>query len=188
MPKKKIESTRGYKYCKQYMKLMNGPHDDNKEKGYNDVPIDALPIEELSKMSKGKVLGIVNQMGKIQNKSDIRIMFAYGYGFSWSELLDEVEKLGFQKDSGKSRKVHFVCPGIVEDIPGKKEESLNEKAYEAIKAGRDKDIDRTVWVFAKDRDRINDLVKTNSGRGNWRMAQALLVEEMVNMYFGRADA
>ena len=71
---------------------MNGPHDDNKEKGYNDVPIDALPIEELSKMSKGKVLGIVNQMGKIQNKSDIRIMFAYGYGFSWSELLDEVEE------------------------------------------------------------------------------------------------
>ena len=71
-------------------------------------------------MSKGKVLGIVNQMGKIQNKSDIRIMFAYGYGFSWSELLDEVEKLGFQKDSGKSRKVHFVCPGIVEDKKSKR--------------------------------------------------------------------
>lgn len=62
-------------------------------------------------------------------------------------------------------------------------ENLNEKAYKAIKAGRDKDIDRTVWVFAKDRDRINNFVKMNSGRGNWRMAQALLMEEMINAYF-----
>lgn len=84
--------------------------------------------------------------------------------------------------SGEIAKGNEVSYGVCEKV-FEEGESLNEKAYKAIKAGRDKDIDRTVWVFAKDRDRINDLVKTNSGRGNWRMAQALLVEEMINAYF-----
>ena len=32
-----------------HAELMNGPHDDNKEKGYNDVSVDALTLSGLRK-------------------------------------------------------------------------------------------------------------------------------------------
>ncbi|MDD7627533.1 MAG: hypothetical protein PUJ54_04800 [Lachnospiraceae bacterium] len=182
MKKTSVESSRGLKYCREYAELMNGPHDDNRERGYNDVPVDALTLSDLRKKKIEEILGIVNQMGKVQNKSDIRVMYAHGYGFSWGDLLVVAAFLGFEKDSGTDRAVHFYCPGITEEVPEKRDDSLNTEAYEAIKAGRDKDIDRTISVFDRDRDKIIDYVKKNAGKGNWMMAQALVVEKMVEMY------
>lgn len=88
--------------------------------------------------------------------------------------------------SGEIAKGNEVSYGACEKV-FEEGESLNEKAYKAIKAGRDKDIDRTISVFDRDRDKIVDYVKKNAGKGNWMMAQALVVEKMVDMYFGRSD-
>lgn len=88
-------------------KLNNG----DKRKSHNPIPYDALCLNELRRLSTQEVLDFINNVGSIRNKSDIRVMFRHGYGFSWSQLRVVAEYYGFVCDSGNRRKVHYVLPG-----------------------------------------------------------------------------
>lgn len=172
---------RKFTRCEEYRIYLDGPHDDIKDLKHNPVPEDAMSLSELRQKSDGELLGIVNHIGNMNNKSDIRYMYAEGFGFTWEKLKSVAEFLGFIKDSGKSNSVHHSAPGIEEIAPVSakvEDRSLRDEVFDAIK--EKKPITRvSIFAFEDDITTFRDIVDTNTVYGQNRMGQAVLFGRMV---------
>lgn len=166
--------------CKEYAEYMAGDHDDAKDLRYNPVPEDALNLEELGKLSKQKILQILNKMGKTPNKSDIRVMFANGLGFSWQELQTAAKVLGFKTDTENSRMVHYYYPGEEEVVDADKEdEHLLIEANTALKAGKRNSISRDLFTFKEDTASLRNYVSGKVSRGLVDIVQAIILSKLI---------
>lgn len=106
-----------FKTCVEYKKYVEGgAMDDNPTLKHNPVPEDALTLSGLGKMSDGEILGILNKMSKTTNKSDIRVMYANGYGFTWTQLTVIAEFKGYQIDNPGTLKPHYSMSGVDEVV------------------------------------------------------------------------
>lgn len=107
-----------YKTCAEYKGYVeSGKMDDNSTQKHNPVPVDALTLSALGKMNDGEILGIINTMSVAANKSDIRVMYANGYGFTWTQLTVVAEFKGYQIDNPGTNKPHYILPGVEEVQP-----------------------------------------------------------------------
>lgn len=84
--KEKTIPQRYFTKCAEYAEFMKNPQNDDKTKKNNPVPKDGRSIEELEDFSDDKLLRFINEVAKTPNKSDRRVMFAKGLGFTWEEL------------------------------------------------------------------------------------------------------
>ena len=169
-----------FKTCKEYAEYMAGDHDDARDLRYNPVPEDALSLEELGKLSKQKILQILNKMGKTPNKSDIRVMFANGLGFSWQELQTAAKVLGFKTDTENSRMVHYYYPGEEEVVDAEKEdERLLVEANAALKAGKRDSISRDLFTFKEDTASLRNYVSGKVNRGMVDIVQAIILSKLI---------
>lgn len=177
---------RNFTTCEEYREYMKGNPDKNRDKCCNPVPEDAMTLAELGERSKEEILGIINQMGETDNKSDIRTMYAHGYGFSWGELVTIAAFLGFYKDSGSSREVHYSAKGVEEMAPPKKENSsLLEEIFSFQKSKR-AFVRKSIFVFQEDAELFKKIVSDNTVYGLDRMGQAVLFSKMLKVIAGKA--
>ena len=165
--------------CEEYRNYMAGEHDDIADRKANRVPDDAMSLAELRNNSRGKLLGIINHAGAIENRSDIRNMFANGYGFPWAELDVIARYEGFVKDSGNSRVVHYSAEGVTEIEPPKIEDgSFQDEVFRAQKA--QEPISRvSIYMFPEDHAEFKETVRENTVYGTERMGQAVLCSKML---------
>ena len=90
-----------------YQHYMEGEHDNDATEKHNPPPVDGLTLSGLGSMSTEEILAIANMVGSTDHKSDIRVMYAMGYSFSWSDLLVVAEFLGFDFRKEKVQKKDF---------------------------------------------------------------------------------
>ncbi len=107
-----------YKTCAEYKEYMeSGKADDNSTLKHNPIPVDALSLSNLGQKDDGEILGIINTMSVVANKSDIRVMYAHGFGFNWTQLTVIAEFKGYQIDNPGTNKPHYIMPGVDEVSP-----------------------------------------------------------------------
>ena len=116
-----------FKTCDEYKEYMAGTPDDNKNMKHNPPPKDGMTLAQLGTKSDSEILHIVNEMGATENKSDIRIMYAHGYAFTW----DDLSTIAAFKD--------FKCSNPGERRPKYYSLSLNETEQNNKKASDDPD-------------------------------------------------
>lgn len=99
-----------FKTCAEYKAYMAGKHDDDTSIKHNPAPVDGMTKSELLKLSDMDILKILNRMAPIANKSDIRITYAHGYTFNWSDLKNVADVKGFIKKDKTSRSSTYYIP------------------------------------------------------------------------------
>lgn len=173
------EGLRVFTKCAEYKEYMSGLHDDIKDKGKNPVPFDAMTLEDLGKKDKNYILNVVNQMGLTDNKSDIRIMYANGYGFSWSDLETVAKFNGFIKETGTKIKVQYSLPPKIED-PEKI--NLQNEIFLAKKNKR-KVQKMLITIGEEDSEKLDKFVAENTVKGDRQGAkycQAILIHHILS--------
>ena len=93
-----------FKTVKEYQEYMNGTPDDDRTLRHNPPPTDGMTLSQLGQKSDEEILAIINEMGKCEKKSDIRVMYCSGYAFSWTELLTIANFRGFNNKTPGQRK------------------------------------------------------------------------------------
>lgn len=110
-----------FKTVKEYQEYMNGTPDDDRTLRHNPPPTDGMTLSELGQKSDEEILAIINEMGKCEKKSDIRVMYCSGYAFSWMDLTVVANFRGFNiKTPPGQRKVQYSLPNSSSD-----EETIN---------------------------------------------------------------
>ena len=139
-----------------------------------------MNLKELGELTKEELLGIVNTMGKVNNKSSIEVMNQNGYAFTYAQLEIVAQYAGFIKDSGSSREVHYSAEDINERSPYKKEDDLGYEIYKRRKTVHNSELIRkSIYLFEKDLDGFSRMVDDNSEFGTRKIAQAVIFEKML---------
>lgn len=148
-----------YTTCEQYREYMSGTPDDNSTIKHNPVPEDAMKLSDLGKKPKEEILQIVNEMGQCENKSDIRVMYAHGYGFTWTQLTTVAEFIGFKNETPDKRKVVYSNP--------EPEIVLSEVEYSVIELLRSPNaypVEKKLYLSKSAENKLKKIVMKPSGK------------------------
>ena len=167
--------------CAEYRIYMAGEHDDKSDKKLNPVPRDAMTLAELKQKSREEILGIINHAGSMDNKSDIRNMYAAGYGFSWTELDVVARYEGFVKDSGNKREVHYSFEGVEEKPPRKKDLDLQKEIWDCSKERKDW-VRLPIFMLKEDHEAFKGIVKEHTVRGLEEAGQVVIFGKMIEHF------
>ena len=108
--KEKKIPQRDFKTVAEYKEFMTMPQNDDKTQKNNPAPKDGRSIAELAKLSEDRLLGLINKVAKTPNKSDRRVLFAMGLGFTWAELKVIAKFKGFQCRNESSNTPIYTLP------------------------------------------------------------------------------
>lgn len=173
---------RTFKTCEAYRNYMSGEPDGKNDKKTNPVPEDAMSLAELKKKPREEILGIINFVGSMDNKSDIRKMYAEGYGFPWTELETIAKYEGFEKDSGNSRQVHYSEAGLVERPPRRENPDLQREIWDSSKDKSDW-VRLPIFMLRDDYKTFKGIVKDQTVRGLEEAGQVVIFGKMLEQFY-----
>lgn len=149
-----------YTTCEQYREYMAGTPDDNRNEKHNPVPTDAMTLAELGRKTDEELISIINEMGQRENKSDIRVMYSHGYGFTWTQLTVIAEFKGFICENPGQRKPKYSLSENEDDNAEPSPEGI-------ISFSRDEfayPVEKKLYI-SKDTSRKLDKIYTKSSTG-----------------------
>ena len=111
-----------FKTVAEYQRYMRGEDpehtpDNDTSVRRNPPPEDGMTLADLGKKSDAEILGIINKMGSVPKKSDIRIMYIHGYSFLWTELTTVAAFKNFKVDNPGEQCPHYSLEGVTEQKP-----------------------------------------------------------------------
>jgi len=118
-------------------------------------PEDGMTLSQLGLKSDEELLSIANNMGKVNHKSDIRVMYASGYCFSWTNLTTIMEFKDFIDTTHGSNTPHFVKKGASESSTYQIH-NVNQSGIIIIQDGRMKNVSE---IRNKIDDDVNQILK-----------------------------
>lgn len=168
-----------YTTCEQYREYMGGIPDDNSTIKHNPIPEDAMKLYDLGKMTKAEILEIVNEMGQCENKSDIRVMYSHGYGFTWTQLTTVAEFVGFKNETPDKRKVVYSNP--------ESDNKLSEAEYgviEVLRTPHAYTVEKKLYLSKSTANKLKKITTKSTGKAysNSTKSRILsaIVEDAVN--------
>lgn len=105
-----------FETCKEYADYLKSGNSEIAGSEKN-VPKDAMTLSDLGRKTDIEIIQILNQMAVVPNKSDIRVMYAHGYGFSWTKLQIIAEFKGYTNTNEGSICPHFIKEGLNDYSP-----------------------------------------------------------------------
>ena len=163
-----------YKTCDEYKQNMDsGKYDDNQSQKHNPCPTDAMPLKEFGLLSDEEIVKRINFMANQPHKSDIRVMYSNGYGFTWTTMQTIAAFKGFIDRNPGSNTPYYEL-----DEKRLKIASISDFEPICIKHGAREKCERKYSFPPKVADKLDEFFASSSKKlGNNEKSK--IVEQMV---------
>ncbi len=162
--------------CKEYRKYLESSDKSMRASG-KYPPKDALSLRDLSIKPIGEVCDLANRMSVTPNKSDLLVMYANGFSFSWTEMQTAAEVLGLKKEAENTKSPKFYIPDDY-DAP----QSVKKKKTIYIDHGkRPSTVERKITLSGGTNDLLNSLFGSLSNLIQSKILDVLIKESLENI-------
>ncbi len=142
------------KTCDEYRKYLESGNKSMRASG-KYPPKDALSLHDLGLKPIGEIRDLTNKMSVTPNKSDLLVMYANGFSFSWAEMQTAAEVLGLKKDADNTNSPKFYIPDNYEVLQAL---LFNHKKTIYIEHGkRPSTVERKITLSKGTNDILNSL-------------------------------